>query len=125
MRYLMLQYRHPDTRALVSYLEALFALTDEIEILAAASSFRRQDGVVLIAWNGPIDLAFLQQLNEDRDIADYCILTAPSDACGVLTGQSSQGSVPVPLPIRAEEEDEPPMVLRGPFPRSWYEEGRE
>lgn len=126
MHYLIIQYRHPDPRALVSYLEALFALTDEIEILASSASFRRQEGMVLIAWNGTIDLAFLQHLNSDRDIADYSVLTAPLDACGVLSGggkQAQRGAL-TPISIRTEE-DEPPMVLRGPFPRRWYEEGQE
>ncbi|HZO71435.1 MAG TPA: hypothetical protein VFB60_04480 [Ktedonobacteraceae bacterium] len=126
MHYLILQYRHPDSTELVSYLEALFALTDEIEILASSASFRRQEGVILIAWNGSIDLALLQQVNGTLDIADYSILTAPPQAESVAGGgkQTHHGALTV-LPIRAEEEDEPPMVLRGPFPRSWYQEGKE
>ena len=124
MHYLIIQYRHPDSRALVSYLEALFALTDEIEILASAASFRRQEGMVLIAWNGPIDLALLQQFNGDLDIADYSILPAPPQAESVAGGgkRTQNGALTV-LPIRTEEEDEPPMVLRGPF--CWSEEGQE
>lgn len=126
MQYLIIQYRHPDTRALVSYLEALFALTDEIEILASSVSFRRQEGMVLIAWNGPVDLALLQQFNEDLDIADYSVLAAPPHVEGRAGGKQPQNGTLTVLPLRVEEdEDEPPLVVRGPFPRSWYEEGRE
>lgn len=126
MHYLIIQYSHPDTRELEDRLEELFQLTDDVHILSSAASFRRQEGVLLISWNGTIDLAFLQQLNGDLDIADYSILTAPLEAYDVLAGtERSRVGAPAPLPIRNEEEDEPPMVLRGPFPRHWYQEGKE
>jgi hypothetical protein len=71
MNYIYINYSHPDVEEFVACLEAQFQLTDEVNVLASTVTFRRQQGVVVVAWNGMVDLGFLQQLNGDLDVVDY------------------------------------------------------
>jgi hypothetical protein len=99
-------YSHPEMDEFVDCLEEQFQLTDEVNVLSSTVSFRKQQGVVVVAWNGMVDLGFLQQLNGDLDVVDYAICNVPQNEARE-TG----------------DEQHPPLnMLRGPFRLPFYGE---
>ena len=49
-----------------------------LDIIASTMTFRRRHGLIVIAWNGTVDLGLLQFLNADLlDAVDFAVVPVP------------------------------------------------
>ena len=73
MYHLYITYARPDVEQFVQRLEQ-----QGLEIVASTMTFRRRHGIVVLAWNGTVDLGRLQFLNADLlDAIDFAIVPLP------------------------------------------------
>lgn len=70
MYHLYITYARPNVEQFVQQLEQ-----QGLDILASTMTFRRRHGLVVIAWNGTVDLGLLQFLNADLlDAIDFAVV---------------------------------------------------
>ena len=70
MYHLYITYARPDVEQFVRRLEQ-----QGLDIVASTMTFRRRHGIVVLAWNGTVDLELLQFLNADLlDAIDFAVV---------------------------------------------------
>ncbi len=58
--------------------EQEFAGQEVVTMIDWGCSYKLEQGYMVLEWNEEVDLAFLQRLNADPDILDYCVYTIPN-----------------------------------------------
>jgi hypothetical protein len=73
MYHLYITYARPNVEQFVRRLEQ-----QGLDIVASTMTFRRRHGIVILAWNGTVDLGLLQFLNADLlDAIDFAVVPLP------------------------------------------------
>ena len=70
--------------------EQEFAENERVTVVDWGCSYKQEQGYIVLEWDGEVDSAFLQRLDADTDVFDYCVYTLPS-------GEMDSAS---PIPLR-------------------------
>ncbi len=54
-----------------------FAENEAVTILDWGCSYKQEQGYIVLEWMDEVDSAFLQHLDADADVLDYCVYSIP------------------------------------------------
>ena len=101
MYHLYITYARPNVEQFVQRLEQ-----QGLDIVASTMTFRRRHGIVVIAWNGTVDLDLLQFLNTELDALDFAVVPLPDESASDQSEQAlSMLYGPYLRRLQSEEEE--------------------
>jgi len=57
--------------------EQEFAMQEMVILIDWGCSYKQERGYLVLEWDGEVDPAFLQQLDTDVSVFDYCVYSVP------------------------------------------------
>lgn len=61
----------------VAFEEQFAAQREEVVVLDWGTSYKRQQGYIVLEWEEEVDAAFIDQLTADNNVADFSVYTIP------------------------------------------------